>query len=158
VFFGLPVAISSCSKATPWLAQVRSFVAIWKDAGVHVYLIPALGRAGTTTPSSTVAEYEQLAQRDPGSVSVLDPSVFVRDAKDRYEWRSPCLTASESGCANHTVAVRMIADGGQHLCALPNQVPVCPAALAGGARRGAAAIAAELLSAPQFVALLDAPR
>ncbi|HEY6316698.1 MAG TPA: acyltransferase, partial [Acidimicrobiia bacterium] len=158
LFFGLPVSLSTCGKASSWLTQVRTFVALWRHAGVHVYLVPALGTAGTTAPSPTVTEYERLARADPGSVSVLDASVFVRDVADRFEWRAPCLDASEAGCANRTIAVRMTEDGGEHFCAHPVAGSVCPADLSGGGRRGAAAIAAELLGAPQFVALLGAPR
>jgi peptidoglycan/LPS O-acetylase OafA/YrhL len=158
LLFGIPVSISACGKQSAWLPQIRTVLSVWKRAGVHVYLVPALGRAGSTKPDPTVAEYEHLAQADPGSVSVLDASIFVRDVTTRFEWRAPCLNSSEAGCADQTIGVRMVEDGGEHFCAHVVAGPTCPAALAGGARRGAAAIAAELLGAPQFIALLGAPR
>ena len=159
LYFALPVTISTCGQHAEWLPQIRDFVSVWKHAGVHVYLIPALGVAGTTKPDPTVAEYEHLARVDPTGVSVLDASTFLRDATNRFEWRAPCLTSSEAGCSGHTVGVRMIEDDGVHLCSHDNIIgPICPAQLAAGERRAAAAIAGELLGAPQFVALLSAPR
>jgi hypothetical protein len=61
----------------------------------------------------------------------------------------PCLPR-ERGCASdHTVGVRFL--DGFHFCADPGfaAAGVCPADQAGGQRRAAAAIAAELVSSLQ---------
>ena len=150
ILFALPVKISACGKAIPWATQVSQLLPLWERAGIHVYLVPSVAKAGTSTPDPTVAEYERLARADPTQLSVLDAGTFLRDPRGQYQWSMPCVTDGEAGCtAKATVAVRMTIDGGQHFCAQYLPAP-CPTRDAGGVRRGAAALAAELFAEPQF--------
>jgi len=151
ILFALPVKISACGKAIPWDTQVSQLLPLWQRAGVHVYLVPALAKAGTSTPDPTVAEYERFARADPTQISVLDAGIFLRDPRGQYQWTMPCVAGGEAGCTSKsTVAVRMTIDGGEHFCAQYLPSP-CPNRDSGGVRRGAAGLAAELFAEPQFL-------
>jgi hypothetical protein len=132
--FGLPVAISTCSKESGWYTQVSQALAVWKQAGVHVYLVPALPRAGTSGPDPTVARYEAFARQNPQGVTVIDAGPFVRDSQGQYQWRMPCVSG-EAGCGSDgALQVRMSNDGGLHFCAALVAATQCPANLSGGQR------------------------
>jgi peptidoglycan/LPS O-acetylase OafA/YrhL len=151
IVFALPVMLTPCGQELPWSTQVQQTLSVWRRAGVHVYLVPAVGQAGTTEPDPTVKDYQALARRDPAGVTVLDAGMFVRDVNGTYQWQMPCVAGGEPGCdAQGTITVRMQADGGHHFCAEVVHTPTCPDRLSGGPRRAAAAVAAEMLGAPQF--------
>jgi peptidoglycan/LPS O-acetylase OafA/YrhL len=151
VVFALPVTLTTCGKDLPWSTQVQQALTVWRHAGIHVYLVPAVARAGSTEPDPTVADYQTLARRDPTGVTVLDGGLFVRDGAGQYQWQMPCVAGGEPGCgARGTITVRMQADGGQHFCAQVVHTRACPDQFSGGPRRVAAAVAAQLLAAPQF--------
>ncbi|HSO95760.1 MAG TPA: acyltransferase [Acidimicrobiia bacterium] len=158
ILFALPVALTTCGQDEPWVTQVDEALAVWRHAGVHVYLVPAVAKAGTTGPDPTVAQYQAMARRYPADVTVLDAGVFVRDAGGQYQWRMPCVVGGEDGCDRQgEVTVRMAADGGLHFCAEPVKALECPEPLSGGARRAAAAIAAELPAGPLLPAVGPIP-
>jgi hypothetical protein len=154
ILFALPVTLTSCGQAVPWTTQVDQALTVWRRAGVHVYLVPAVAKAGTAEPDPTIQQYETFARRNPAGVTVLDAGLFVRDTNGQYQWQIPCVVGGEAGCdARGVITVRMAADGGLHFCAQPLNKPECPAQFSGGARRAAAAIAAELPAAPQLGAV-----
>ena len=149
---------NACGRKTDWLSGVNQLVAIWKQAHIHVFLAPAVPNPQTTDAAkairtnavdypNTLADYQALVRQDPKDVSLLDTGAFLRDATGTYQWRMPCDSSAEVGCAaDHTIPVRN--PDGIHLCANPHwQGEPCPRADAGGERRVAALVAAQLVAA-----------
>jgi peptidoglycan/LPS O-acetylase OafA/YrhL len=138
----------------PWHRSVDDLIAIWKDAGMHVFLVPSPGFiTGTqeaanlsTGPDQESIYYGALAAQDPEHITVLDAGSFVRTDTGEYVWRMPCLPGGEPGCdANDTVGVRYI--DGLHFCTDPEfSGHGCVGEQhMGGQRRGASSIAAGLI-------------
>jgi len=148
---------STCN--TDWRLWVQEAIRLWKEAGVHVYLIPivpnvvpspdpavykVVGPDVTVDAPAQWPEFEQWAAEDPTNVTVIDPGMFIRDAADAYQWRMPCLPGGEPGCdADGTVGVRY--HDGFHLCTDPAWDGThCVAEHAAGARRVSAAVALQI--------------
>jgi peptidoglycan/LPS O-acetylase OafA/YrhL len=144
---------------SPWHATVDQLIAMWKKAGVHVYLVPSVPFVPGTPqadqmapgPLQEAAYYQQVADADPQHVTLLDAGTFVRDATGEYVWRMPCLAGGEPGCdrATGTVGVRYI--DGLHFCTDPAfAAHGCAGADdQAGERRAAAAVATGLISSLQ---------
>jgi peptidoglycan/LPS O-acetylase OafA/YrhL len=146
----------SCPAKSNWLASTRELIRIWTRAGVHVYLAPSVPSPGATDAVKTIPvgkisypatfhAYQQLAQRDPSHVTLIDTGSFLRDAHGVYQWRMPCLQSGEKGCgSDHRVPVRNPTDR-FHFCADGTWAGgVCPQDLAAGERRASAAVALTL--------------
>lgn len=112
---------NACGATTDWLTAVRQLTGIWKRAGVHIFLVPAIPNPRTTDQARTIgvhsinfpnplSDYQGLVRRDPRNVTLLDGGSFLRDATGSYQWRMPCESSPEVGCAaDHTItfAIRM---------------------------------------------------
>ncbi len=149
--------LSTCN--TDWLLHVQAALDIWKEAGVQVYLVPIVpnvipsgdpllykvrGPQVTVDAPAQTPEFRAFAEADPDNVTLVDPGLFVRDAKGTYQWRMPCLPGGEPGCdADGTIGVRYT--DGFHLCTDPAWDGTnCSPVHAGGARRVTAAVAWQL--------------
>jgi peptidoglycan/LPS O-acetylase OafA/YrhL len=111
----------------PWHWPVDELVKIWKQAGMHVYLVPSTPFAPGSPEADNLSEgprqeafyYQSLANADPEHVTILDAGAFVRSDTGQYLWRMPCLTGGEAGCAaDGTVGVRYV--DGLHFCTDPD--------------------------------------
>jgi hypothetical protein len=127
---------------------------MWKQAGVHVFLVPSVPFiAGTAQaddlapgPLLEAAYYRKLAEADPQHVSLLDAGTFIRDADGTYVWRMPCLDHGEPGCGSDgNVGVRWV--DGFHFCTDPDFAAhgCVGAQFQAGERRAAAAVASGML-------------
>ena len=143
---------TGCGPNRKWQETVRTLVAMWKAAGVHVFLVPAIsGVAGagyTNDPHADERLYKSMARKDPKNITVLDAGAFIRDDKGVYQWRMPCVDG-EAGCSkNHTVGVRWT--DGFHYCADPafgSRHDVCPSPKdQAGERRVASGLAEALMT------------
>jgi peptidoglycan/LPS O-acetylase OafA/YrhL len=144
---------------SPWHATVDELIAMWKQAGVHVYLVPSVPFVPGTPQADQMAPgplqeadyYRQVADSDPKHVTLLDAGTFLRDTDGQYVWRMPCLPGGEPGCdpTTHTVGVRYV--DGLHFCTDPAfAAHGCEGAdHQAGERRAAAAVASELLASLQ---------
>jgi peptidoglycan/LPS O-acetylase OafA/YrhL len=106
-----------------WHWPVDAIVKIWRDAGMHVYLVPSTPFAPgspeeaqmSAGPHQEAEHYRSLAASDPEHITVLDAGAFVRTDAGEYVWRMPCLPGGEAGCAaDGTVGVRYV--DGLHFC------------------------------------------
>jgi len=141
---------------SPWHASVDALVAMWKKAGVPVYLVPTVPFVPGTTeadqmsagPLQEAEYYRQLAAADPDHVTLLDAGTYLRDATGEYVWRMPCVDGGEPGCdpATNTIGVRYI--DGLHFCTDPDFAAhgCAGSEHQGGERRAAAAVASGLVS------------
>jgi hypothetical protein len=132
---------------------------MWKQAGVHVYLVPSVPFVPGTPQADQMAPgplqeadyYRQVAASDPKHVTLLDAGTFLRDTDGQYVWRMPCLPGGEPGCdpTTHTVGVRYV--DGLHFCTDPAfAAHGCEGAdHQAGERRAAAAVASGLLASLQ---------
>lgn len=161
ILFGEPVAITPCVRGLSgsalikrWLADTRTAMDLLLSRGINVFLIPPIPAAGQRSEDQLAPQLRALAARHPGRVAILDAGVYLRDTSGVYQWTMPCLPGGEPGCnangvAKGTVQVRLIIDGGVHLCTLevyggaPSQ---CPTEDSAGERRAAAALALQILA------------
>jgi peptidoglycan/LPS O-acetylase OafA/YrhL len=144
---------------SPWHKTVDELVAMWKKAGVHVYLVPSVPFIAGTPQADQMAPgplqeaeyYKQVADADPAHVTLLDAGTFVRDASGEYVWRMPCIAGGEPGCdgTTDTVGVRYV--DGLHFCTDPDfAAHGCEGAQnQAGERRAAAAVASGLITSIQ---------
>jgi peptidoglycan/LPS O-acetylase OafA/YrhL len=144
---------------SPWHATVDQLIAMWKKAGVHVYLVPSVPFVPGTPqaeqmapgPLEEVAYYKQVADADPQHVTLLDAGTFLRDGNGESVWRMPCVAGGEPGCdpATNTVGVRYV--DGLHFCTDPAfAAHGCEGTdHQAGERRAAAAVATGLIASLQ---------
>ncbi|HEY8216465.1 MAG TPA: acyltransferase [Acidimicrobiia bacterium] len=144
-----------------WHWPVDALVKIWREAGMHVYLVPSTPFAPgspeeaqmSAGPHQEADYYRMLAARDPEHITVLDAGAFVRTDTGSYVWRMPCLPGGEAGCARDgTVGVRYV--DGLHFCTdadFAGRGCTQPRYEA-GERRGAASIAVGLIQSLQDLA------
>jgi hypothetical protein len=145
----------SCQpELADWLVQVHAALDIWAAAGVHVYLVPLVPNVpGTGDPLPTegapfvptqAPEFQAISEQDPAHITMVDAGLFIRDSKDTYQWRMPCVAGKEKGCdTDHSVGVRWV--DGFHFCSDPNwDGHSCAPVDSGGERRVAAAIALQI--------------
>jgi peptidoglycan/LPS O-acetylase OafA/YrhL len=153
IFFALVATDPSCGQNSKWYTPVQKLISIWENAGVHVYLVPAVppvtGSAQANVlgpgPLNEASYYQMLARQDPVHITVLDAGTFLRTDVGQYPWRLPCLP-NEPGCGkDHTVGVRWT--DGFHYCTDPKfSAHRCPQTVnQAGERRAASAVAAGLL-------------
>lgn len=111
-----------CGK--PWNAAIDAFVDLYREAGVHVYLVPTVpivkGARDDLAPGPILEyeHYQELAERYPDEVTFVDAGVFLRSADGEYQWRMPCLSGDEPGCDDNNEVVVRFTDG-VHFCSDP---------------------------------------
>lgn len=111
-----------CGK--PWHAAIDEFVDLYREAGVHVYLVPTVpivegGRDDLAPgPILEYEHYREMAERYPDEVTFVDGGVFLRDTTGEYQWRMPCLSTGEPGCDDNDEVVVRFTDG-VHFCSDP---------------------------------------
>jgi len=156
IWFAVNAPDPSCGVNAKPLTAVQRLIKIWKAAGVHVFLVPAIGLVSTRSgnPNSDRSYYQSLEAHDPANITVLDAGTYLRDESGLYQWRMPCLPR-EPGCStNHTVGVRWT--DGLHYCADPafaTHQNACPQASdQAGERRVASGLASALLPKLRAVA------
>ncbi|HEV7732262.1 MAG TPA: hypothetical protein VGR62_08890, partial [Candidatus Binatia bacterium] len=144
---------------SPWHATVDELIAMWKKAGVHVYLVPSVPFVPGTPQADQMAPgplqeaeyYKQRADADPQHITLLDAGAFLRDTNGEYVWRMPCVAGGEPGCdpATKTVGVRYV--DGLHFCTDADFAAhgCVGAGNQAGERRAAAAVASGLISSLQ---------
>jgi len=141
-----------------WHWPVDALVNIWRDAGMHVYLVPSTPFAPGSPQAEQMGDgprqeaeyYLSLAARDPEHITVLDAGAFLRTDAGEYVWRMPCLPEGEAGCsADGTVGVRYV--DGLHFCTDPEFAGhgCVYARHEAGERRAAASVATGLIPALQ---------
>jgi peptidoglycan/LPS O-acetylase OafA/YrhL len=151
----------------PWHRPVDDLVRIWRDAGMHVYLVPsppfiegtAQAQEFRTGPQREALHYRALAALDPEHITVLDAGTFVRTDAGEYVWRMPCLADGEPGCGEDgTVGVRYV--DGLHFCTDPEFAGrgCVGAEHMGGQRRAAAALAQGLIASLEARVAADGQR
>jgi hypothetical protein len=145
VLFAGPLVDPKCGATAQWPAAVRVALTLWKQAGVHTYLVNDVPPAGTKLQDLTDLQDPGLAQHDPSHVGVLDASAYLHDDNGLFQQQMPCLPKGEPGCANQVIAVRDPIDH-DHFCSSRDWqgATECPATAQGGDRRVAAAIVASL--------------
>jgi peptidoglycan/LPS O-acetylase OafA/YrhL len=157
ILFGQPIAITPCMHGLSgsalnkkWLADTRTATDLLLNLGIDVLLVPPIPAAGHRGEDRLAPRLRELAAAQPGRLAVLDAGVFLRDTAGVYQWAMPCISGGEPGClANGTVQVRLVIDGGVHLCTLEvigGASSGCPTEDSGGERRAASALAIEILS------------
>jgi len=145
LLFAGPLVDPKCGATAQWPAAVRVALTLWKQAGVHTYLVNDVPPAGTKLQDLTDLQDPGLAQHDPSHVGVLDASAYLHDDNGLFQQQMPCLPKGEPGCANQVIAVRDPIDH-DHFCSSRDWqgATECPATAQGGDRRVAAAIVASL--------------
>jgi hypothetical protein len=147
LLFAGPLVDPKCGATAQWSAAVRVALTLWKQAGVHTYLVNDVPGAGTKVQDDTNLMDPGLARHDPSHVGVLDASAYEKDDLGISQQQMPCLPGGEPGCANHVIAVRDPVDH-SHFCSSRDWqgATECPDAAQGGDRRVAAAIVASLVA------------
>jgi hypothetical protein len=147
LLFAGPLVDPKCGATAQWSAAVRVALTLWKQAGVHTYLVNDVPPAGTKVQDDTNLMDPGLARHDPSHVGVLDASAYEKDDLGISQQQMPCLPGGEPGCANHVIAVRDPVDHA-HFCSSRDWqgATECPDAAQGGDRRVAAAIVASLVA------------
>jgi hypothetical protein len=157
IIYSLPTSTTPCMQGLPdgpkrdaqWARDVERAVHLWLGAGVPVVaLVPPVAQAATSGESPLAARYRAIARRLGSRVRILDAGTFIRDQAGVSQWRMPCVPGGEQGCdAQMSVAVRLVIDGGIHMCSDPAwRGGPCPPVFSGGDRRVAAALAASIVN------------
>jgi hypothetical protein len=169
ILWGERVAITPCvhglsgsALEKEWLGDTRTAMDLLLSRGIDVLLVPPIPAPGHRGEDQLAPPLRELAARHPGRVAVLDAGVFLRTAAGVYQWTMPCLPGGEPGCnangiAHGIVEVRLIIDGGVHLCTLEvygGAPSGCPTEDSGGERRAPAALAVQILSDHSITAKL----
>ena len=104
--------------------ELIGLIKVWHAAGVRVLLVPDVPTPGHSTIDGTI---EPLSNRGPARTPrpsrSSTPPRSCETQSGKSQWRMPCVTSAESGCAaDGTVGVRFPGDGGLHFCSDPDWI------------------------------------